>query len=173
MSKPSARWQLSFVLSIAAVMIYFVVTSGSGGKGSSDDKPAPAPALALPDLKGKIVSLADYKGKVVLLDFWATWCGPCAEELPDLKELQSKFGAKDFTIIGVSLDEDKRAVSAFVKDNAVPYPILLAGENPPEGYPVTAIPTAYLIDREGIIVQKYFGPQPFEAFAADIKPLLH
>ena len=122
------------------------------------EKPRPAADFALPDLTGKTVRLSDFKGQVVLVDFWATWCIPCIEELPDLKALYDKHKDRGFTIVGISIDDmGKEVVGPFVKENQVPYPILLAGLDPVEGFPVRGLPTAYLIDRRGFIVKKYFG----------------
>ncbi|MBI5630285.1 MAG: TlpA family protein disulfide reductase [Elusimicrobia bacterium] len=132
-----------------------------------------APPLSLPDLNGKTISLESFKGKVVLLDFWATWCEPCLEELPDLIALHEKFQERSFALIGVSLDPlGAKAVRPFARKNKIPYPILLGDELPPAGYFLRGIPTAFLINREGRIVKRYLGPQTFADLAKDIEELL-
>ena len=83
----------------------------------------PAPPLSLPDPAGRRIALADFKGQVVLLDFWATWCEPCLYELPDLKKLQETFKPRGFTILGVSMDEEPRDVAPFLRENKIPYPV--------------------------------------------------
>lgn len=132
----------------------------------------PAPALSLPGLDGRPVSLADFKGKVVLLDFWATWCDPCVAELPDLKRLHNDYKEKGFSVLGVSLDEELEAVPRFVRENKVPYPIMLNGSEPPPDYPLPGIPTAFLIDRNGLIVEKYFGPKSYDRLSRDVEKVL-
>lgn len=131
---------------------------GEIGGRTASGKTVQAPDFTLPDVHDKKVSLSDFKGKVVLLDFWATWCGPCLQELPHLKKLHRKYEDKGFTVVGVSMDHDgEEVVKPFVKENEIPYPILLAGDDGVEGYPVRALPTAFLIDRQGRIVKNFIG----------------
>lgn len=132
----------------------------------------PAPALSLPGVDGRTVSLADFKGKVVLLDFWATWCEPCLSELPDLKRLHGDFKGRGFSVLGVSLDEDPQDVPPFIRENKVPYPVLFNGSEPPPGYSLPGIPSAFLIDRGGLIVERYFGPKSYDRVARDVERVL-
>lgn len=135
--------------------------------------PAAAPALILPDLSGKNVSLLDFTGQIVLLDFWATWCEPCREELPELLKLQAAYAPRGFTIVGVSMDAGgKRAVRDYVRRNAVSYPILLADGRALEGYRLVGLPTAFLIDDRGRVVKTYLGPKSLAQVGADIDSLL-
>ncbi|MBI5624359.1 MAG: TlpA family protein disulfide reductase [Elusimicrobia bacterium] len=137
------------------------------------EAPRAAADFALPDLSGKTVRLSDFKGRVVLVDFWATWCAPCLEELPDLKALYSKRKDLGFTIVGISIDDEgKEVVAPFVDENQVPYPILIAGLEPVGGFPVRGLPTAYLIDRRGFIVKKYIGFKFPEQLDKDVSTLL-
>ena len=108
------------------------------------------------DLNGKPVSLADYRGKLVLLDFWATWCGPCITELPNIKEVYEKYYDKGFEIIGISLDTDEAALRTFIKENRLPWRQVFDGAGREtslaQQYGVSSIPAQFLIDREGTVI---------------------
>jgi len=110
------------------------------------------------DLAGKPLSVANYKGKVVLVDFWATWCGPCVRELPNVLHAYTNYHAKGFEIIGISLDQDEQKLKSFIKDKKMTWPQYfdakgwgnkLAGK-----YGVNSIPATYLLDRQGVIIGK-------------------
>lgn len=142
-------------------------------------KPVPAAAFKLTDIKGKEVSLAKYKGKVIILDFWATWCPPCRAEIPDFVALQKQYGKKGLVVIGLSLDRDseksdaKTVVSDFCKKNKINYPVAIVDKTVADSYGgIQYIPTTFIINRAGMIVQKYVGGQKREVFENDIKPLL-
>ena len=165
------RWKAVLGLFGMAALLYFLAVSMRST--SEDVSLSPAPPLSLPDLQGRTVSLSEFKGKVVLLDFWATWCDPCIEELPDLKRLHATYKDRGFTMVGVSLDVlGAKAVRPFVSENKVPYPVLLSGGEPPEGYRLPGLPTAFLIDREGRIARRYIGPKLYEEVARDVEELL-
>jgi len=124
-------------------------------------------------LDGNTASLADFKGKVVLVDFWATWCGPCKAEIPELVKLQNDLGPKGFVVLGVSMDEDTAEVAPFTKKMKVNYPIILAGgERAPKGWVVPGLPTAYLIGRDGKVLLRKFGSKSVDKLAADIEEAL-
>lgn len=133
--------------------------------GCSDKKPAPAASIApdftLPTVEGKNVRLSDYRGKVVLLDFWATWCPPCRQALPHLAELQQALGARGFQTLGLNLDEEKSELLSFLAENPISYPTLRASENTRAAYGgVAAIPQVFLVDRKGKIRERYQGYTP-------------
>jgi cytochrome c biogenesis protein CcmG/thiol:disulfide interchange protein DsbE len=135
----------------------------------------PAADFKLPGVDGKTVRLSDFKGKVVILDFWATWCPPCKAEIPDFIALQKQYGPKGLQIVGVALDQEGAdAVKPFAKEKGINYPIGLDPEStvPPSFGGVRGIPTTFVIDRKGNIVKKYVGAKPRETFEADIKALL-
>lgn len=119
-----------------------------------------APAFSLPDLSGKQISSAGFQGRVMLINFWASWCGPCREEMPDLSQLHLKFKDKGLTIIGISIDSEQSAVKQFV-DMAKPlFPILLDPEMKiHDAYKVYTYPTTFLVDRKGIIRHYWLGSQ--------------
>lgn len=119
-------------------------------------------------------SLADYKGKVRILDFWATWCPPCRGEIPDFVSLQKQYGPKGLQIIGVSVDKGgKPGVAKFMADNKMNYPVFMSDSDTESAYGgIRAIPTTFLIDRQGNIVKKYIGGTDRATFEKDIKALL-
>ena len=122
----------------------------------------------------KTVRLSDYAGKVVIVDFWATWCGPCRAEVPDFVRLQEKFGGQGLVILGLSLDENgEKLVRDFVAEYKVNYPMLLANPETARRYGgIVGIPTTFVLDRKGRIVQKFIGQTELKTFEATIQPLL-
>jgi len=135
---------------------------------------AVAPDFTLPTIDGKQLKLSDYKGKVVIIDFWATWCGPCRKGIPDLIDLKKKYGAKGFEVIGISLDtETKNQVPGFVKTNGMNYPVVYGNQNVTQLYGgIEAIPTTFVIDKQGKIVATYQGLAPAITYENHIKKLL-
>jgi len=131
-----------------------------------------APEFVLPDLTGKTVSLTALRGKPVLINFWATWCEPCREEMPALEEL-SKRAVGRYAVLGVSLDEDAAAVRAFAKAHKLTFPLMLADRKTSSGYAVRGLPATFLIDAEGRIARRWVGPLDFKAVENDILPLLN
>jgi thiol-disulfide isomerase/thioredoxin len=134
--------------------------------------PEPAPAFLLHDINGKIVSTADWKGKVVILNFWATWCPPCREEIPELVQLQTRYKDK-LLIVGASEDEDgPQKVQQFVQRYGMNYPIVMATKELIENYGgVPALPTSFLIDPEGRIVQKHTGLYEYDVYDREVRAL--
>jgi thiol-disulfide isomerase/thioredoxin len=130
---------------------------------ASADDAAPAtrelftPAFALPDLAGDTVTLARFRGKVTLVNFWASWCDPCREEFPHMAELYRDFDRKDFEIAGVSDDVDKGKMLAFVRRYRPPFPILVGGGRMKEVYHYRGLPYSVLLDRTGRVIERIFG----------------
>ncbi len=142
------------------------------GKNGKEHKPAPP--LALPDEHGKKVKLADLKGKVVLLDFWATWCVPCKIEIPWFIEFQRKYKDQGFTVIGVSMDEEGfQVIRPFAEEYKMNYPILLGNDEAATAFGgVEVLPTTFLIDRQGRIVATHMGLVSKDLFENGIRELL-
>jgi len=133
----------------------------------------PAAELSGKGLDGKTVSLADYKGKVVLVDFWATWCAPCKAEIPELIKLQAELKPRGFVVLGVSMDEDAAEVAPFAKKEGINYPMILnGGERAPKGWVVPGLPTAYLIGRDGMVIRRIFGSKSITKLAVEVEAAL-
>lgn len=116
------------------------------------------PAFTLPDLDGNQVSLADFEGKVVVLDLWATWCRPCREEIPFLIELYDEFESQGLEIVGVGLDQGGAAdLAPFVDRNGIDYKIVVGNRSVGDAYQVSGIPTTLFIGRDGRIAHKHIG----------------
>lgn len=121
--------------------------------------PASTPDFTLKTLEGQEITLSGLKGKVVLLDFWATWCGPCKESIPHLTQIYKNYRDKGFELIGMSTDKagDVEMVRRFVKSMEIPYPIIMTPDEVARNYKITGLPTTVLIDREGKIREKIVG----------------
>lgn len=140
----------------------------------ADAKPAKLD-FTMKDLDGKDVALSAFKGKVVLLNFWATWCGPCKAEIPMFVELQQQYGKDGFTVLGYSIDDEAPKARAFADEYKMNYPILLGlgREDVQEAYgPMWAIPVSVVIDRSGRVCQKHTGLPSKSALEKEIKALL-
>ena len=138
-------------------------------QGNLDGKPAPD--FSLDDLQGRKVTLADYKGKAVLLNFWATWCGPCKIEMPWFVDLQKQYGSQGLMIVGIAMDDSgKETISSFSREMKVNYPILLGKEAVGEAYGgVIGLPTSFFVDRSGKIVAHVEGLADRSQIEDDIK----
>jgi thiol-disulfide isomerase/thioredoxin len=115
------------------------------------------PAFALPDLAGDTVTLTGFRGKVTLVNFWASWCDPCREEFPHMAELYREFDRKDFEIVGVSDDVDARRMLAFVREYRPPFPVLVGGGRMKQLYHYRGLPYSVLLDRRGRVIERIFG----------------
>ncbi len=146
---------------------------------SAADGPSPikigaaAPALVLKDLDGRTVTLADLKGKVVMVDFWATWCEPCQIMIPWLIEMHNRYASQGLEIVGVAMDDDQKDVRPFVDKAKMNYPILYGNDNIADSWGgVFGLPTSFLIDRDGKIRATHQGLVGKDVLEKDIKGLL-
>ena len=135
--------------------------------------PDAAPAFQLNDLNGKPVSLAEAKGKIVLLNFWATWCGPCRAEIPDLVDLQKRYADK-FEIIALATDEDDPdEVRRFVLQSGINYRVAMSSDAVRRDYGgIAALPTSFVIDPQGRIVQKHVGLNDPSIYELEVRAML-
>jgi thiol-disulfide isomerase/thioredoxin len=167
--KPLSGLKAAALIGGIAALVYFTTRQSLPKQALG----GPAPALSMIDLSGQTATLEGLKGKTVLLNFWATWCEPCQEEIPDLIALQKKYAAKGFTVVGVSMDTlGKSTVADFAKKNNINYPVWVGGGDNPPGYDVPGLPTNFLIDPKGRIISSYLGPRGEAEFARDIETVL-
>jgi thiol-disulfide isomerase/thioredoxin len=133
-----------------------------------------APDWKLVDLNGKIVNFSDFRGLVLILDFWTTWCVPCRIEIPHFVELQKQYGDKGLMVVGISLDKQgPEVVKKFVKQLGVNYPIVIGNEKVAEAYGgIYGIPTTFVIDRQGRIVSQHIGYDDKATFEKEVQSLL-
>jgi thiol-disulfide isomerase/thioredoxin len=132
-----------------------------------------APSFSRANLAGKQVKLTEYRGKLVLLNFWATWCGPCRKEMPLFSKWQQDYGAKGLQIIGLSMDDEAATVKEFLTQRPVTYPILMGDAKLGEEFGgVLGLPLSFLIDAQGRVVAKYQGEADLSKMEAKIKELL-
>lgn len=131
----------------------------TGVSAANNLKGQPAPDFELKDLNGKTMRLADLRGKAVLLNFWATWCGPCKVEIPWFIELQKQYGPQGLQIVGVSMDDlGHDTVAKFAQEMGINYPILLGNDQMADAYGgVQALPTTFYIGRDGKFVNRAYG----------------
>ena len=157
-----------FFLLVVIVGIFILLRGKDNFDLQNQPRPKPgiqAPNFTFPDLKGERISLTDYKGKVVLLNIWATWCPPCVEEMPSMEKLYGEFKDEDFEILAVSIDTSgARIVAPFMKKHGLSFPILLD----PDGavtdlYGTIGIPESFILDKEGLIIKKVIGPVDWAA----------
>ena len=144
-----------------------------GGACMADAKPAKLD-FTIKDLENKDVSLSKYKGKVILLNFWATWCGPCKAEIPGFVELQKAI-PNDLVIIGYSVDDDAPKAKAFAAEYKMNYPILLGlgREDVQDAFgPFWGIPASVIISRDGKVCRKHIGIAPKAVFEKEVRALL-
>ena len=175
--------------SIAGVILIFLLLNNKSilfGKGDSEGSlpanyagsvgmsPVEAPNFKLETIFGNQLKLSDYKGKVVILDFWATWCSPCRRGIPDLIELKKKYAYDGLEVIGVSVDTDTKGdVIPFVKENGLNYPVVFADADVTVRYGgINSIPTSFVIDKNGKIVASYVGLTSISDYEEQIRRLL-
>jgi thiol-disulfide isomerase/thioredoxin len=129
--------------------------------------------LTFKDMNGYEVRLADYKGKVILLNVWATWCGPCELEIPELVEANTKYKDKGVVVLGISLDDPAETLRAYAPKKQMNYPLLLWQDDFEEAYgPIVGVPITFFIGRDGTIGRRHFGPVTRDVIDREIKALL-
>jgi peroxiredoxin len=147
-------------------------STATAAKDSKERKPAPE--FTLTDANGTSVKLSDYRGKVVLLNFWATWCGPCALEIPWFIEFQQEYKSRGFEVVGISMDDEGwAAIKPYVAEHKLNYRVLLGNDSVSDLYGgVDALPTSFVIDREGRIASVHVGLAGKNEYLNEIQSLL-
>jgi thiol-disulfide isomerase/thioredoxin len=183
--------RIGLILAVLTVIMFLAHFAGRSArlsyaraeKRSQASATSSVPDFALKDLDGRDESLGQFKGKVVLVNFWATWCGPCRIEIPWLMDLQEKYGAQGFTVLGVAMDEEgKSAVVPFVqnerfklgtKSQPMNYPILIGNDDAAEKFGgLVGLPTTILISQDGRQVKRIDGLLSYDEMDKTIKSLL-
>ncbi len=141
--------------------------------GRTDSARLRAPGFSLTDLWGKTLDLASFRGKVVLLNFWATWCGPCRTEIPLFIDLQNKYGNKGLQIVGISLDDDAKPVRDYYRQLKMNYPVALGDASLAERYGgILGLPVSLVIGCDGRIYARHTGRADVSLIEREITPLL-
>jgi len=154
-------------------LFFFIASSGSilaSGEGNEL-----MPAFSLPSVSdGTMIDSADFKGKVLLINFFATWCPPCLQEIPILVNLQKNFAGQDFSVLGFSADnkENMGALKKLMAKTEINYPVGLADQKTKKDFGAIFLPITFLIDKKGMKVKSYFGEQKSAVFEKDINELL-
>ena len=151
---------------LIAAAIGFVTSATAQLKKAAD--------FSLKSADGKSYELKKYRGKVVIVNFWATWCGPCRKEIPDFIEAYKKYKDKGLVIIGISVDKDGwSAVPPFIEESKINYPIVLANEQVVETYGgIEAIPSTFIVDKNGYIADQHIGMMSLKELETKLQPLL-
>jgi peroxiredoxin len=166
--------KIASTLAVSALVVCAVLAAGCSQRTVVKKNAKAAPEFSLKDASGQTVHLSDYRGKVVLLDFWATWCGPCKVEIPWFMEFEKQFKDQGFAVLGVSMDEDGwAAIKPYVNERKMNYRVLLGDDKVSTSYGgVDSLPTTLLIDREGNIASVHEGIAQKEEFKNAIVQLL-
>ncbi len=168
-------WTRATCTALALVAILSLVNCNRAphSADANSQQPALAPDFILPQLDGQPLRLSSYRGKVVLLDFWATWCVPCREEIPHFVELQQKYRNRGFQIIGVSMDDGPEPVRTFYQQFHVNYPVVMGTAKTGELYGgVLGLPIAFVLDEDGRIRAKHIGATSPTTIEKEIAGLL-
>jgi thiol-disulfide isomerase/thioredoxin len=145
---------------LCAALSWAACTRGPSGPGTGDL----VPDFVLPRLDGSVQKLSNYRGKVVLVNMWATWCPPCIEELPLLDRIQELYGPRGLVVLGLAGDDDPQRVRDFLGHNSVSFEVLLdVGGEVGTQYGITGYPETFVVDREGRLRNKLIGPLPADA----------
>jgi peroxiredoxin len=161
---PIKTWKdgvLLLILAAVGVGFYFFLTRTEGPRLNLPDVGAVAPDFTLPTLNGSSVRLSEYRGKIVFVNFWATWCPPCVWEMPSMEALYQRLKGRGFEILAVSIDKQGEAVvRPFVARHGLTFPVLLDPDSATYRlYGLTGLPETFVIDRNGVILLKMVGPQ--------------
>jgi len=169
--------RLTYLVLMISLILSLLSCAKSENNPADNKKTSAAPSFNLADVKGNKVKLEDYKGKVVMLEFFATWCAPCKMLATELQHMHETYGNRGLVVLAVSLDEGKdaaSAVSSFVKENSISYQVLLDDGKARSEFGVLSLPTSFLIDKQGSIKSKHQGflPDMSKSISKEIEALL-
>lgn len=163
MSGRKAGLLVIILAGIFGLLSYFVAIRGPVTAPSTDigavSRGLMAPGFELPDLAGRKVSLEDFRGQFVLINFWATWCQPCLEEMPSLQALHERFRDRKLVVLAVNLNETSADLQDYLAKAGITFPILLDGQAVATRYGTEKVPESYLVDHRGIVLNKIIGAQ--------------
>lgn len=160
---------------VGVIIALYVGTHRHAGdhKALSSSAAAMAPALTMVDLSGNKIETASYRGKVVLINFWAAWCTPCAQEIPQFVAFQDRYRGQGFQILGISMEDQESALRRFYATYKMNYPVVIGNQRIAQDYGgILGLPTSFLVGRDGRIQQKYAGVTDFARLEHDIVALL-
>ena len=161
------------IYAIVALCLLGLYIAGRRAKPKAAASGDAAPDFTVTDINGHKLSLSDYRGKVVLLDFWATWCTPCREEIPHFVEMQEKYGPQGFQVVGISMDDDAKPVREFYQKFKINYPVAVGDDKLAQSFGgVLGLPVNLVLDRQGRIVKKYLGATEASEFDKQVADLL-
>lgn len=165
---------LSSIFSIALLLCCGKISEKKDPKSEGTRSAGPNFDFALPDLSGKIFSLKDFKGKMFIINFWATWCPACEEEIPELNELSERYKNESLVVIGIALDKDSlNLVEPFVRKKGIRYSVLKGNEQMLRGLEgFSGMPTTLIVDQKGNIKKKYDGSFDKDDLEKNLKELL-
>ena len=177
-----SRWIAAVAAASALALLVVPLILHTARVESKSNTPTPAARksegtanldLKFKDMNGAEVRLADYKGKVILLNVWATWCGPCELEIPELVEAYNKYKDDGVVVLGVSLDDSAETLRAYAPKKQMNYPLLLWDDAFEDAYgPIVGVPITFFIGRDGTISRRHFGPVTKERIDQEVKALL-
>ncbi|MCS7312212.1 MAG: TlpA family protein disulfide reductase [Acidobacteria bacterium] len=168
---------LTGAIALATALSGVACKKGSSSHHDSDVRRGPLLPQGIPlkDLNGQTVSLDSFAGKALIINFWASWCGPCKEEMPDLQRLYDRWKEQGLVVIGISVDASLEDAKGFVEEHQFSYPIFWDGDDGPAARAlggIVALPTTFLYDRQGLRVRRIIGPQSLKEFEAMVQPLI-
>jgi cytochrome c biogenesis protein CcmG/thiol:disulfide interchange protein DsbE len=181
LTKKQRSWLYTGIFLVIVLILFIVNNSGDEPKEgplppnyTEATVNPPAPDFTLPSVDGKKIKLSDYRGKVVIIDFWATWCPPCRRGIPDLISLKEEYGNKGLEVIGISLDAITRGTQAkvvpFIKNYGINYPIVTGNMDVVQRFGgIRSIPTTFIVSKDGKILAHYTGLAPKQTIETVVK----
>jgi len=161
------------IIVVAGLLLLWIFLRHPSGARNQSGNLRPAPDFSLTDLSGQTLALSHYRGKVVLLDFWATWCDPCRDEIPHFIDMQNRYGPHGLQVIGISMDDDETLARDFYRQFKMNYPVAMGNADLAGQYGgILGLPITFIIDREGRIVSRHIGATDPSVFETEVRELL-